>query len=448
AQRPLAPREAAGRDYAELRFEAPEAERHTLSGGITVFFIEEHTLPLVNLFARFRGGPSNLGRSRLGAATAVSSLLRAGGTRSLPPDSLEARLDHYAIQTAIGGGGRSAFQNVNALSKHLEPALELWAEMVRYPRFDSTAVEVWRRRELEDARRRPDDPGRLAISTFNHLLYGDHPVGWVLSPDDLEPTDVTPAALREVHARIFCPDNLVLGVVGDVTWAELEPLLERVTDGWPACTEPLPAPPAPRFDVRPGVYLVPRPIPQSTVIVGHTSPVRLADEPAYFASRIANQLLGSSGFSSRLMRRVRTQAGLAYSVASVWTTPRDTDGVVAAVTQTRADRTVAATRLILDVLREARSEPPAASEVEHLVQRTANSFVFNFQDPAQIVSRQMFYLAQGLPADWLDIYLSGIEAVTADQVLEAFRRTLRPDEAVILIVGDPEHFDEPPSALG
>lgn len=440
AQR-LSPEEARTATFPPLIFEPPEPTQHELTSGIQVFFYEDHSLPLVSVFARFRGGPSLLPRSLFAAASAVPLLLRTGGTQTLPPDSLEGRLEFYAIQTAFGGGGENASNSFNTLSKHFREALELWADIARNPGFDSAAVEIWRGRELEDVRRRDDSPGRIAIATFNELLYGDHPVGWQLDEDDLLPERLSSVVLHEVHQAIFCRENLVLGVVGDVTWQEAQAVLNEVTQDWPSCTgTQLQAPPAPDLNTPPGVYLVPRNLPQSTVILGHSSPIRLGESEEYFASRIGNAMLGGAGLSSRLMRRVRTEAGLAYGASSVWTTPMRSDGIIAAVTQTRAEATVDAIELLQEILVEIAEEDPSPIEVEAAINRIANGFVFNFQTPAQVVARQMIYLAQGLPPDWLETYLEGVQGVDPESVRDVFQKTLRPTDVVILVVGDPTLF--------
>lgn len=435
------PEDARDATFPPLVFDPPEPEHHSLDSGVSVFFFEDHALPLVSVFARFRGGPSLLPRSLFGAASAVPLLLRTGGTQTLPPDSLEERLEFYAIQTAFGGGGENAVNSLNVLSRHFRVAVELWADIARNPGFDSVAVEVWRGRELEDVRRRDDSPGRIAISQFNELLYGDHPVGWQLDEADLVPERFSPAVLREVHQAIFCRENLVLGVVGDVTWEEAEGVLDQATSDWPSCAgTPLQRPAPPALDTPPGVYLVPKNIPQSTVILGHASPIRLGESKEYFASRIGNTMLGGAGLSSRLMRRMRTEEGLAYGASSVWTTPARADGIIAVVTQTRAEATIEAIQLLRDVLTEVREEDPPHAEVDDAISRIANGFVFNFQNPTQVVARQMVYLAQGLPLDWLEVYLEGVQRVGPRDVRDVFRGTLRPEDAVILVVGDSAVF--------
>ena len=438
-------------EFAALEFVPPEALQYTLEPGVEVFFLEDHALPLVSVYARFRGGPRHFSRDELGAATAVPILLRSGGTTELPPDSVDKLLEFYAAETAFGGGGGTSFSSVNMLTRHLDNVLAIWGNLLKNPAFDPAPVEVWRGQELEDVRRKQDTPGRLAISKFNRLLFGDHPVGWELGAEDLEPEDLTAEALKSVHGRIYCLDNLTLGVTGDVTWEEMQPKLEAMLAGWSSCSAPLSEPSPSNTVAEPGVYLVPREIEQSTVVIGRPSGVRLADDPEYFSSRIGNSILGASGLTSRLVTRVRTKEGLAYSAASVWTAPMSSVGIIGAITQTKSESTVATIRLILDVLREMSTDPPDDTEVEDAIDRIVNGFVFNFQSSGRIVSRQMLYVTQGLPLDWLARYLDGIQRVTADGVEAVFRKHLPPhemDEMVILVVGDPDGFDAGLDELG
>ena len=431
-------------EFAPLEFQQPEAVQHRVDPGVEVFFVEDHSLPLVSVFARFRGGPSYFSREEQGATTAVPLLLRSGGTLDLPPDSVDELLEFYAAEIAFGGGGPSSSSSLNTLTRHLDEVLAIWGSLLRNPAFDPTRVEVWRGQRLDAVRRRSDTPARLAIAKFNSLLFDDHPIGWELRPEDLDPEDLAPDVLHSVHRRIFCWGNLTLGVAGDVTWEEMRPKLERLLDGWPPCEGDLEPPPPPAFSVEPGVYLIPREIDQSTIIIGKPSGVRLADNDDYYAAQIGNSILGAGGLTSRLARRVRSEEGLAYGVASVWTMPARSSGIIAATTQTKSESTVEAIHLISEILGELASAPPDDSEVRDAVDRIANGFVFNFETPGRIVSRQMFYLSQNLPLDWLSRFLAGVQSVTPAAVHKVFRENLAPnglDDMVILIVGDPAEFD-------
>jgi zinc protease len=446
---PAIGREASERlRFEELVFHPPRVQEHTLDSDVPVLLLEDHSLPLVTLFATFRGGYGFLPRESYAASTALAGLIRSGGTTSLPPDSVDQILDHLALQVTFGGGGGSTFSSINMLTKHLREAVALWTDLLRNPRFDSLEVEVWRGRQLEGIRRRQDNPGLLAYSEFNRIMFGDHPIGWEMDEEDLTLERFSTQALADVHGRILCPENLILGAAGDVRWTEIEPLLQEMVEGWPACSAPLPEPKAPEMRKGGGVFLIPRDLTQSTVVMAEPGGISQSADPDYFASRIGNSILGASGFNSRILSRVRTEMGYAYSASSLWTAPSRYEGIVGAVTQTRSGSTIAATKLILEIMEDMRQRPPLQEEVDLVVDQMVNSFVFNFQEPAQIVARQMFYLAEGLPKDWLERYLREIQRVEPEDVLRVFRRQVNPDEMLILILGNPDEFDLPPEVLG
>jgi zinc protease len=91
-------------------------------------------------------------------------------------------------------------------------------------------------------------------------------------------------------------------------------------------------------------------------------------------------------------------------------------------------------------MQELRDAPPESEEVETAVDQVVNGFVFNFETAGQIVSRTMFYLAEDLPQDWLERYVEGVQGVNANSVHNAFASHLRPEDMMILIVGDSERI--------
>ncbi len=426
--------------FPELVFDPPFVEEREISG-VPIYHLHDPTLPLVDIHVQVRGGTGNLPREDLAAATGLPSLLRNGGTATLPPDSVNRRIDLLALQLSVGGGGGSTFASLNSLTHTLDEGLELFGEMLADPGFDAEAVDVWLGQERERVRRREDDPGSLAFSEFNRLLFGDHPVGWVLTEEELDPERVTRDELLRVHSTLYCRGHLIVGVSGDLDWESAEPLLARFLERWPECGEPLPDVPAPDLRREGAVFVLERALDQSTVVMAQPGGVRQEDSEEYFASRLANHILGAGGFGSRITARVRTEQGLAYSASSVWTDPRRHEGVVGAVASTRADRTLEATRLLLEVMDELRAEPPPNEEVEEALQEIVNGYVFAFGSPSQIVLRRMGHRALGLPGDWLERYLDGLREVTPEAIHSVVNRHLHPAEMTILLVGDPDRFD-------
>ncbi len=433
--------------FPALRFR-PIDPLVTTVRGVPVYFVRDNHLPLVTVYAIFEGGVRNFTRDYLAAATALPGLLRTGGTALLSPDSVDHLIESMALAMSFGQGGGRASSWVNSLSDQLDQAVELWGEMLREPRFDSTQTELWRERELERVRRQADYPASLAFRHFNRIMFGDHPVGWDMNAGDLEPDHLAEERLRFVHGAVICPEQMVLGVTGDVSWSHVADLLDSVLADWPPCSGNLGDNPTPEVRSQAGVFVLHKPTEQSVVVLAGRSRLRQADDPRYFASQIGNSILGASGLSSRLSDALRTREGLAYSASSIWTISRREDGLVGALTRTKPESTIQATRLILDVIDSMRIAPPSDAELSLAIDEIVNGFVFNFRTPFQVVARAMTYESIGLRRDWLDRYIAGIERVSADAIVDVFRTEVPIDQMTILLVGDTTRFDGSPSALG
>lgn len=444
-----------GRDQVEafvaepLEFRGPQAEEIQLSNGVTAFFIEDRSLPLVNLYALFRGGSTHFPREDLAAVTALgSSLILTAGTEALPPDSVDELIEYHAFGFSFSAGGGATMMGVETLTRHLDLAFDLWAEALRAPRLDPDRIEVWRLRQLESVRRSDDSPASIAISKFNNLLFGDHPIGWQLDEDDLQPDRLSEDRLRRLHGMIFCSDNMILGVVGDLSKREAYERLEHLFGDWPACPEPLPEPPLPDLRRQGGVHLIHKGVNQSSIVVGQPGGITQRDHPDFYASQVANFILGGGGLASRLTTRIRSEEGLAYSAATVWGAGTRHERIFGAFAQTRGEATIAAAEMIRETLDEARTELPGRDEVQLAIDYSVNGFVFAFENPAQVVTRQMSYRLAGLPDDWLERYLDGIQRVTPAEVRDVVRRYIDPALWTYVIVGDTTLFQEPITKLG
>lgn len=424
----------------ELDFDPPTAERHEASG-VPVYLLEERSLPLVTVHARIQGGYARFGRANYAAGTALPAMLRYGGTLGMSPDSVDRVIHHYALQTAFGGGGESVSATVNTLTEFLPEAMDLWWRLLAEPAFDPDELEVWRDRQLERIRHRNDDAGALAFSEFNRLMYGDHPIGWEMRSSDLTPERLSRSRIAELHSRLFCRERVTLGVTGDTSWEEFRPLAERLFDRMASCSDSLPESPVPHVGREPGIFLLHREIPQSVIVMAQPSEVRLADDQAYYSATIANSILGSGGFSSRLMAKVRGERGYAYSVSSLWTMPRRHAGLLGATTRTGPENAAAAVVLILETMTGLGEAPPDREEVRTAVDALVNGFVFSFENPGQIVARTMYYATQDLPQDWLSRYVRGIRRVTPESVHKAFQDNLEPSAMTMLVVGDTTRMD-------
>jgi zinc protease len=400
----------------------------------------------VDVFITMRGGYVYEGRAFYAASSALLPLMRNGGTTGLTADSVDALIDFHALGVSTSTDGSRMSFGISALSRQLDLALGLWSDILLRPRFDPEATERWRLRELEAVRRRSDFPGSLAVVEFNRIFFGDHPNGWIMDESDLTPERLSPQRLRGLHGRVVCPDRAVIGAAGDVSRERLRRALEDAFAGWEPCDAELEGPAPPTLLPDPRVYVIHRSSPQSTVVVGQPGGILMGESEDYFASRVANWVIGGSGFTSRLVNRLRTEEGLAYSAASIWGAARRYERIFGAITHTKTESTVPAARAMLETLEGSRDDPPTDEEIQLARNAIVNGFVFGFESPIQVVARQVTFEIDDLPRDWLTRYLDGVRDVDSAAVTAVIRKAVQPGEFTVLIVGDTTAFD--PGELG
>jgi zinc protease len=154
-----------------------------------------------------------------------------------------------------------------------------------------------------------------------------------------------------------------------------------------------------------------------------------------------------TGFGGRLFNEVRSRQGLAYSVYGQWSPRYDYPGMFIAGGQTRSDATVQFVKALQAEIKRIQTQRVTAKELAFAKESTLNSFVFNFQDPSQTLSRLMRYEYYGYPADFLFRYQKAVAATTAADVQRVAREYLKPEKLVTLVVGNQTAIQPPLTQL-
>ena len=162
--------------------------------------------------------------------------------------------------------------------------------------------------------------------------------------------EVRTDANGQAQVAVTVPDNLtryrvmVVAVAGDFEPAELEVLLNTTVGSLETLAEPLPAIPQPDHTPEPGVYVVNKPdVNQGRVSIGR--PAFRLGHPDQFPLTVGNDILGGYGFTARMMKRIRSDEGLAYSAGSRFDRPVLYEGTFRSWFQTKHATAAFGTRL-------------------------------------------------------------------------------------------------------
>ncbi|MBD2345907.1 insulinase family protein [Anabaena subtropica FACHB-260] len=441
---------AAAKHYTELEFgplpevNLPKYERFVLQNGLVVYLMEDRELPLISGTALVRTGSRWEPADKVGLAGFTGAVMRTGGTKKHSSDNLNEILEQRAASVEVNIGEAAGSASFEALSEDVETVFGLFSEVLREPVFAQTKLDLVKTQAKGGIARRNDNPNDIASREFRKLIYGkDSPYARITEYATVDA--IAREDLLKFHQQYFHPNNMILGIVGDFDPKQMRSLVQAKLGDWrrnPRLTKPaLP-------EVSPaktgGVFFVNQPqLTQSSVLVGHLG--GKFDSPDYAALDVLNGVL--NGFGGRLFNEVRSRQGLAYSVYCYWSPRFDYPGMFMAGGQTRSDATVQFINALKTEIKRIQAQPVTAEELSRAKESTLNSFVFNFQDPSQTLSRLMRYEYYGYPADFLFRYQKAVAATTASDVQRVAKQYLKPENLVTLVVGNQATIQPPLTRL-
>jgi zinc protease len=435
AQIPPHPREL---KFQPLQYTPPQAAayRQVLSNGAAGFFVEDHDLPLVNISILIRAGTYLDPAGKEGLATATANQLRSGGTIHYKADAFDEEADFLAASIASSAGPTSGNASVNFMAKDADKALALFFDMLRNPAFQQDQLDLYKSRLLQSMERRNDRTEEIEGREWTRLLRGDKHFSSTYSTQ-ASMTSLSREDLIEFHKKYYHPGNLIIAVSGDFRTAEMKMKLENAMAGWIPSGVAVPKIPKPDFSPAPGIYMVHKPdVNQGRVSIGHLGIVR--GNPDEYALEMMNEILGGSGFTSRIMNRVRSDEGLAYDAGSSYTPGIYFEGQFHAAFQSKSATAAQAAQIVLDEIQQIRDKKVSAEELQTVKNQAIEVFPRLFASASAIAETFARDEFTGRAPDFWDTYRNKVKAVTIEDVQRVARKYLQPDKLVILAVGNIE----------
>jgi len=426
--------------FPPLAFTPPAAGPHrvVLSNGMVVFIAEDRTLPLVNIALTVRTGSYLEPAGKEGLAALTGAQIRRGGTKSLTAQELDEKLDLLAAQVATGMGPTAGSASLNCLSDNLDEALRPFVEMLKEPRFQEDRLALAKDQELQAMRKRNDDSGDIEEREWNVLLNGE---GHFTNrfPTEASVKAITRDDLVAFHRKYFHPAGMVAAVAGAFSRAEMIAKLEAAFSNWPGAPPVVPPVPATISPASPALYRIAKDVNQGRVSIG--LPTVKRDNPDVYALEVMNEILGGSGFTSRITKTVRSDEGLAYDAGSAVSFGVYYPGRFRAAFQSKSPTVAWATQLVLEEIRKIREAPVTGEELDTIQKSLIETFPSSFASPAQAMA--IFASDEYTHRDprYWATYRDRIRAVTAGDVQRVARAYLRPEKFIILAVGDQKEID-------
>ena len=437
---------SSAQDVSQIKYpklnplEIPNVKKIELDNGLRLYLSQDKSLPIFRASVRINIGSYLEPADKIGLADITSSVLRTGGTKKWSGDEIDEMLEAVGASVETSMGLATGTARINVLSEYTFLGLEVLAEVLRYPVFEQDKIDLEIVQQRSAIARRNDEALPLAIREFRKVIYGPKSV-YARQSEYATINAISRDDLVAFHKKYFTPDNIQIGIWGDFDEKKIVKKIKKLFGDWSRGTVEIPK--LPKVDykfVRQVNYVEKNDVTQTNILLGHIGGL-VTDED--YADRIVmNNILGG-GFGNRMFNTIRSKEGLAYGTSATYTANIAYPGFFYGYVGTKSETTAKAIKEVIKVIKSMQTDPPTEEEMDRAKNAYLNSFVFNFDTKGEVVTRMMSYDYHGLPEDFLQQTKEKVEQVTAEDVVAAAMKNLRPDALQVVVVGKGEEFDMP-----
>jgi len=441
APKPKVDRSLLPKEKPDPKLVLPAVQRRKLSNGLEVLVVEHHELPVVSMNLVTKMGAAGDPAGKAGLASLTADMLDEG-TATRDALQVSDQLARIGSSLLVSAGWDSTTASMRSLTRHLDRALEIYADVITNPAFPDKELQRLRAQRLAALRQQKDSPEAIAGLVFQKVLYGgNHPYGHPLAGDEASLQSLSSADARGFYETYFRPNNSALIIVGDVKPDQIVPKLEKAFAGWKSAHVPaVDVSAAPVERDRSAIYLVDRPgSVQSIIQLGQVGAPR--SSPDYFPLFVMNRILGGAS-SARINLNLREDKGYTYGASSSFSFRRGA-GPFTAAAPVQGFSTKESVAEFMKELRGIRGEMPVSpAELEGAKQSIVRGFARNFETPDQIANQLELIVTYDLPDTYFNSYVERVQAVTLEDVNRVANRYLQPDRMAVVIVGDRKSIEQ------
>ncbi|GLU47623.1 M16 family metallopeptidase [Nocardiopsis ansamitocini] len=422
------------------RYTFPKPQRLQVGGG-TVVAIDIPGQPYAAIRLVQPAGGISEPADLMGVAALTNEALEDGihGNSSLAPS-----LERHGAEWVSRIGWDSFITGVDAPANRIADAVGLFAEALRTPALRDEDIVRRRDQLIESFWLEASVASTLAARSIGGQLFtGRYATPLSGGPAGLH--ELTPENVRRFHADSVASVAGTLVVVGDLSGVDLEALGRTVFGDALATPARHTVAPDPAPGDLPRILLLDRPgSVQSALILAHRAPARSqVDLPKVEGM---SDVLGGM-FTSRLNMELRERLGYTYGVGCRFDLRRDS-GVFVISTQVEAPTTAHSITATLEQIAKLKDEGATEGELAAVRESNTVGLPVSYSTAGRLAGALVESVVHDLPEDHVDRLRAGFERLTADDLQQAARDYLHPQESVVIVAGDAETLREPLAETG
>lgn len=410
---------------------SPKIEHWLTENNVPVYFVAVPDLPMVDIQVVFDAG-SVLDGDLSGQALLTNMMLNEGAA-GLDADQIATAFDDVGAQFGNSSQRDMAMLSLRSLTADyaLNPSLDLFHKVLSKPDFPQASFDRIQKQLLLSLQAEKQSPSAIASRAFYSNLYGDHVYAAMPAGEEQSLSSITVDTVKVFYRNNYVAEKAIIVIVGALEMTQAKQIAEKLGGDLPHGQRSTIAKVADLTEAN--TVKIAHPSSQTYMLMGQPGIKRGDDD--YFALYVGNHIMGGSGLVSILSDELREKRGLTYSVYSYFSPMREA-GVYQFGLSTRNDQMQQALDVLRDILITFVKNGPTEEELIAAKQNITGGFALRVDNNSKIIGYLAMIGFYDLPLDYLDNFNDKVNAVTVEQIKDAFSRRVHPDKMVTILVGD------------
>ncbi|WP_247237049.1 pitrilysin family protein [Telluribacter sp. SYSU D00476] len=416
---------------AQNNFKVPKYEKFKLKNGLTVYLMEQHEVPLINVSAVFDAGSIHDGE-KYGLASLTADALTFG-TQKYTKEQIEEITDYVGANLNTGAGKESANIGMSFAVKDQDKMLDILQQVLMYPVFNETEYAKHKQRTLLELTQQKESPRAVIGNYFNQLVFDKHP--YATPSGGTRPTveKIGTADVKEFYRTNYTTDRAAIAVVGDFNTAAMKKKITSMFGGWKTAPGRMIKRSAPdlSFDKSRVLLVNKGDARETTFLIGG----RGVDynNPDYVPILVVNTILGGR-FTSWLNDALRVNSGLTYGAGSRFSRLKH-GGTFYISTFTKNSTTVPAIDMALGVLdslhRTGLNEEILASAKAYV----KGDFPPEYESAGALARLLTDMFIYGFDESYINTFQSKVDGLTVAQANDIIKRYFPREHLQFVLIG-------------
>lgn len=409
---------------------ALDIKQWTTKNGAQVLFVAANDLPMIDIRMTFKAGSSR--DQGLPGISRLTNALLVEGTGDLSAEDVAEKMESVGAELGHNSLKDMAWSSLRLLSElpSRDDIIDLYARVTALPSFPLDAIERDRTSMLTSLKSRKNKIANVTSDEFYSALYQGHNYQIGAGGTKQGLTSIVQSDLKSFHQQYYVANNASIAIVGDLNVQQAKQLSEKLSQ-YLKSGEPVQALKAPKI-TQAKTSFIDFDSTQTHIVRG--LPVLARKDSDYFALYVGNHILGGSGFGSRLMKVIREEKGLSYSVYSYFS-PMESNGPFEMAMQTANHQVAEARALLSQLLNDFINEGASKAELISAKKNITGAFPLKIDSNKKVVNYLAVIGFYNLSLDYLDTFNEKVEAVTLQQIKDAFKRRVKLDQMIEIVVG-------------